>query len=90
MSRFSSLSTQTAGRVLLNVYDLNEANINLYPFGLGMYHSGVQIGGLEWSFAGGAGVMSDTPKSAGGATFRESIDMGEFRHNLDRSRTCFQ
>jgi len=87
MSRFSSLQTQTMGKVYLNVYDLNQANENLYPLGLGMYHSGVQVGGLEWSFAGGAGVFSDTPKSAAGATFRESIDMGVFAgtsSDLDR------
>lgn len=79
MSRFSSLQTQTSGQVILNVYDLNEQNLNLYPFGLGMFHSGVQVGGLEWSFAGGAGIYSDSPKSAAGAKFRESIVMGEFR-----------
>jgi hypothetical protein len=78
MSRFSSLQTQTSGRVYLNVYDLHQVNENLYYIGLGMYHSGVQVGGLEWSFAGGAGVFSDSPKSASGATFRESIDMGVF------------
>jgi hypothetical protein len=79
MSRFFSLQTQTSGQVVLNVYDLNEANINLYPLGLGMYHSGVQVGGLEWSFAGGTGIYSDSPKNAAGAKFRESIVMGEYR-----------
>jgi deubiquitinase DESI2 len=77
MSRYGGLQTVSSSRVILNVYDLNEVNDNLYNFGLGMYHSGVQIGGLEWTFAGGAGIYSDSPKSAP-AQFRESIDMGEF------------
>jgi len=45
--------------------------------GLGFYHSGVQIDSREWSYGGG-GVFSDEPLNAGGARFRESIDMGEF------------
>jgi len=77
MSRYSGLQTVSSSRVIINVYDLNEMNDSLYGMGLGMYHSGVQIGGLEWTFAGGAGIYSDSPKSAP-ATFRESIDMGEF------------
>jgi hypothetical protein len=77
MSRYAGLQTVSSSRVLINVYDLNEMNDSLYGLGLGMYHSGVQIGGLEWTFAGGAGIYSDSPKSAP-AAFRESIDMGEF------------
>ena len=87
MSNFSTLQTQTSGHVYLNVYDLNQVNENLYYLGLGMYHSGVQVGGLEWSFAGGAGIFCDSPKSAAGAIFRESIDMGVFSgtsSDLDR------
>ena len=39
----------------------------------------MQIGGVEWTFAGGAGVFySDDPKTAPGATYRESIELGDF------------
>lgn len=73
----SGFSTTTQGsRVYLNVYDLNENNEYLYPFGLGLYHSGVQIAGQEWTFASQAGIFSTEPKFAPGARFRESIDMG--------------
>jgi hypothetical protein len=63
--------------VFLNVYDLqdNEALIN---FGLGVFHSGVEIKGEEWTFGSGGGIFSSSPKNAGGAKFRESITMGEF------------
>lgn len=64
-------------RIILHVYDLHEINDNLHSFGLGLYHSGVQIGGLEWTFAGGAGIYSNDPKGAA-AKYRESFDMGEF------------
>jgi hypothetical protein len=72
------MQTVSANRVILNVYDLHEMNDQLYSFGLGLYHSGVQIGGLEWTFAGGAGIFSDDPKGAP-AKYRESVDLGEFR-----------
>ena len=79
MSRQFGMQTQSSVRVILNVYDLSEVNMNLYPLGLGMYHSGVQVGGVEWSFASGAGVFQDSPKSV--QAFRESIFMGEFQGN---------
>ena len=42
-------------------------------------HPPLPTGGVEWTFAGGAGVFySDDPKTAPGATYRESIDLGEF------------
>ncbi|RLO04060.1 hypothetical protein DYB28_009227 [Aphanomyces astaci] len=50
----------------------------LTAWGLGAFHSGVEVGGVEYSFAGGAGIFTLAPKSAQGAVFRESIDMGSF------------
>jgi len=73
-----NLGTLQSSRVLINVYDLNESNEYLYGVGLGLYHSGVQVGGLEWTFASQAGIFSTEPKYAPGARFRESIDMGVF------------
>ena len=37
-----------------------------------------EVAGEEYSFASGAGVFTDTPKSAGGATFSHSIKMGNY------------
>ncbi|KAF4130584.1 PPPDE putative peptidase domain [Phytophthora infestans] len=48
------------------------------PLGFGIFHSGVEIGGKEFSYASGAGVFASTPRQAPGAKFRESIDMGLF------------
>jgi len=98
MSRAVGLSTMTASQVLLNVYDLNsDANETLYQFGLGMYHSGVQIGGNEFTFASGSGIFSHDPRQAGGAKFRETLSMGTFQGTqrdldriLDELRDTFQ
>lgn len=49
------------------------------PLGLGIYHSGVEIAGEEFSYASGAGVFSSAPRQVPGATFRESINMGLFQ-----------
>ena len=47
--------------VYLNVYDLHQANDYLHPLGVGAYHSGVEIGGKEWTFAGGEGAANPCP-----------------------------
>ena len=47
--------------------------------GLGAYHSGVEFGGEEYTFASGAGIFSHPPKQAEGARFRESIELGYFQ-----------
>jgi len=66
--------------VVINVYDLHEKNDLLYQLGLGMYHSGVVIGGREWSYASGAGIYPSEPKTVPG--FRESIRLGVFNGQL--------
>ncbi|TMW57454.1 hypothetical protein Poli38472_003379 [Pythium oligandrum] len=65
--------------VRLNVYDLSDANGYISYIGLGLFHTGVEIGGDEFSFASGAGVFYSTPRQAPGARFRESIEMGDFQ-----------
>jgi deubiquitinase DESI2 len=64
--------------VALNVYDLAPANEYLYPIGLGLHHSGVEILGIEYSFASGAGIFESAPRNSPGARFREQIVMGSF------------
>jgi len=65
--------------VYLNVYDLHVANDTLYPFGLGVYHTGVEICGKEWSYGGnpeyaGTGVFHQLPRQI--QDFRETIYLG--------------
>ena len=73
-----------ACKVMVNVYDLSEVNEYVVPFGLGAFHSGVEINGREWTFAGGAGIHDTSPRDAPGAVFREAIDMGSFEGGSGR------
>jgi len=65
-------------KVIVNLYDLSPINDYLYSIGFGLHHTGVEIAGSEYSFAGGGGVFSSTPRDAPGAKYRDSIDMGVF------------
>ena len=49
MSNINSMS-QSGSKVYLNVYDLHENNDMLHPLGLGLFHSGVQVGRTEYTF----------------------------------------
>lgn len=49
MANINSMS-QSSGKVYLNVYDLHENNDMLHPIGLGLFHSGVQVGRTEYTF----------------------------------------
>lgn len=66
-------------KVLLNIYDLSPANDYLFPIGLGLYHSGLEISGREYSYgSGGSGIFETPPKEAPGARFRCQVDLGSF------------
>lgn len=83
MPRFGA-SSRYDTKVILNVYDLGDHNELFFPLGLGLYHSGVQIGNYEeYTFASGGGVFSHAPKNASGAKFRLSVDMGFFHGTSD-------
>eukprot|EP00612_Vaucheria_litorea_P000680 CAMPEP_0171452942 /NCGR_PEP_ID=MMETSP0945-20130129/853_1 /TAXON_ID=109269 /ORGANISM="Vaucheria litorea, Strain CCMP2940" /LENGTH=201 /DNA_ID=CAMNT_0011977719 /DNA_START=97 /DNA_END=699 /DNA_ORIENTATION=+ len=73
--------------VTLNIYDLSQANDYLYPMGFGIHHSGVEVMGSEYTFAGGGGIFSHSPREAPGALFRCSIKMGTItnRATLERA-----
>ena len=61
--------------VVLNVYNLHDSNRVLGTVGLGFYHSGVEIGGKEYSFGPG-GISRTNPKLPEFGDFRESIVIG--------------
>ena len=65
--------------MLLNIYDLSPANDYLFPVGLGLHHSGVEIDRREYSFgSGGSGIFEGAPKEVPNARFRCQVDMGSF------------
>ena len=76
MSSFGTRRSTT--KVYLNVYDLAPVNECLHPLGLGIYHTGVEVLGSEYTFASQAGIFHHSPKEVPQATFREQLYMGEF------------
>ncbi|KAK8482522.1 hypothetical protein V6N11_063449 [Hibiscus sabdariffa] len=66
--------------VYLNVYDLTPINGYAYWFGLGIYHSGVQVHGVEYGFGAhdhtATGIFEVEPRQCPGFTFRKSILVG--------------
>lgn len=60
----------------LNIYDMSLLhNRILSPLGLGLYHSGIQVFGMEVTY-GTTGVFSNKPRKAHGAVFRKSVFLG--------------
>ncbi|KAH6755182.1 PPPDE putative thiol peptidase family protein [Perilla frutescens var. hirtella] len=66
--------------VYLNVYDLTSVNGYAYWLGLGVYHSGLQVHGVEYAFGAHeyptTGIFEGEPKQCEGFTFRKSILIG--------------
>ncbi|KAK4375476.1 hypothetical protein RND71_006153 [Anisodus tanguticus] len=66
--------------VYLNVYDLTPMNGYAYWLGLGVYHSGVQVHGVEYAFGAHeyptTGIFEGEPKKCEGFIFRKTILIG--------------
>ncbi|KAK4745704.1 hypothetical protein SAY87_012016 [Trapa incisa] len=66
--------------VYLNVYDLTPMNGYVYWAGLGIFHSGVEVHGLEYAFGAhdyaSSGVFEVEPRQCPGFRFRKSILVG--------------
>ncbi|GMH23767.1 hypothetical protein Nepgr_025610 [Nepenthes gracilis] len=66
--------------VHLNVYDLTPMNGYLYWAGLGIFHSGVEVHGIEYAFGAhdypSSGVFEVEPRQCPGFKFRKSIFIG--------------
>ncbi|KVH98061.1 deSI-like protein At4g17486 [Cynara cardunculus var. scolymus] len=66
--------------VYLNVYDLTSMNGYAYWLGLGVYHSGVQVHGVEYAFGSHeqatTGIFEGEPRQCEGFTFRKQILIG--------------
>ncbi|MCO5561918.1 hypothetical protein L7F22_015543 [Adiantum nelumboides] len=66
--------------IYLNVYDLTTLNNYLYWFGLGIFHSAVEINGIEYAYGAHdlptSGIFQVEPRSCPGFIFRRSILLG--------------
>jgi len=71
-------------KVLLNIYDLSPTNDYLFPVGIGLHHTGVEVAGREYSYASQGGIYDAPPKQEAGARFRCQLDMGAFDGGIDQ------
>ncbi|KAI3454243.1 hypothetical protein Pfo_010906 [Paulownia fortunei] len=80
--------------VYLNVYDLTPINGYAYWLGLGIYHSGVQVHGVEYAFGAHehstTGIFEVEPKHCPGFTFRKSILIGRSDLGLKEVRAFME
>ncbi|GMI63967.1 hypothetical protein like AT5G47310 [Hibiscus trionum] len=96
MRLFPSDSSVTNGKsnggnnralLYLNVYDLTPINNFLYWLGLGVFHSGIEVHGVEYGFGvheyPTSGVFEVEPRSFPGFIFRQSVLLGST--NMSRS-----
>lgn len=62
--------------VVLHVYDLSPINQYSYEFGVGAFHSGVELSGTEYTYGGheraSSGIFTHSPKSAPNAAYRSA------------------
>lgn len=74
-----------SSQVFLNVYDLTPMNGIAYWLGLGVYHSGVQVHGVEYAFGSHGhattGIFEGEPKQCEGFVFRKQILVGHTEKN---------
>ncbi|KAJ0604294.1 putative PPPDE peptidase domain, PPPDE putative peptidase domain superfamily [Helianthus annuus] len=76
--------------VYLNVYDLTPMNGYAYWAGFGIFHSGVEVHGVEYAFGAhdypSSGVFEVEPRQCPGFKFRRSILIGTTRLNRAQVR----
>ncbi|XP_076884099.1 deSI-like protein At4g17486 [Bidens hawaiensis] len=77
-------------QVFLNVYDLTPVNSYSIWFGFGIFHSGIQVYGMEYGFGAHdfpiSGVFEVEPKTCPGFIYRCSIPLG----HVSKSPTEFR
>lgn len=80
----------TTTPVLLNVYDLTPVNDYLYWLGFGVFHSGIEVHGMEYGFGAhdfsSSGVFEVQSKCCPGFVYRKTVWLG----TTDMSREDFR
>ena len=84
------MNSKHPNEIILNVYFLGEPTDQLTHrlsklgnVGLGLYHSGIEINGVEWSYGGdpnnhGTGVFATPPLTIQGAMYYQSYLIGTY------------
>lgn len=81
-------------QIMLNVYDLTPINHYTVWFGFGIFHSGIEVHGMEYGFGAHdfpvSGVFEVEPKSCPGFIFRCSIPLGRVNMPPSEFRTFIE
>ncbi|VFQ62384.1 unnamed protein product [Cuscuta campestris] len=80
--------------VYLNVYDLTHVNGFIYWAGFGVFHSGVEVHGVEYAYGAHdlptSGVFEVEPGQCSGFKFRKSVLVGTTRLDPGEVREFFE
>ncbi|KAI4335771.1 hypothetical protein L6164_014382 [Bauhinia variegata] len=80
--------------VILHVYDLTPLNNYMYWFGLGIFHSGIEVYGKEYGFGAHdlpiSGVFEVEPKKCPGYAYRCSVTLGQINMNPSQFQTFIE
>lgn len=94
MNKVLDTDKKTNTMVYLNVYDLTPANNYLYMFGVGIFHSGIEVHGMEYGFGAHeystSGVFEVEPRSCPGFIFRRSVLLGSTDMNYSQFRSFIE
>ncbi|WOL06095.1 deSI-like protein [Canna indica] len=78
----------------LNVYDIIPVNNYLYWVGLGVFHSGIEVHGMEYGFGAHeysfSGVFEVEPKNCPGFIFRRSVWLGTTKMSRSEFRSFIE
>ncbi|KAJ8774393.1 hypothetical protein K2173_012467 [Erythroxylum novogranatense] len=89
-----STEDSNGGMLYLNVYDISPANNYLYWVGLGIFHSGIEVNGMEYGFGAHeyptSGVFEVEPKNCPGFIFRRSVLMGNTKMSHSEVRSFME
>ena len=83
MAALSNARTRHAEPVYLNVYDLSPMNDYTFDIGFGIYHSGIQVHGDEWTFST-SGVFYHRPQKAPNVKFRTQVLLGTVNYTSSK------
>ncbi|KAJ3680579.1 hypothetical protein LUZ60_016857 [Juncus effusus] len=92
-SKFSSRKEATTN-IYLNIYDLSPVNTYLCWFGLGVFHSGIEVHGMEYGYGAHeyptSGVFEVSPRICPGFHFKQSLKLGSTDMSVSDFQTFIQ
>ncbi|KAI5665223.1 hypothetical protein M9H77_24546 [Catharanthus roseus] len=93
-SNSGNSNTSSETQVVLNVYDLTPINHYCIWFGLGIFHSGIEVHGMEYGFGAHdfpiSGVFEVEPKTCPGFVFRCSVPLGRINMPVSEFRSFIE